>query len=279
VGSVNVGVRFHPASRPSSRSAVLAPGELVRLAVAAERAGADAVLVDGARDTDVPVDPFVLLGALAAVTSRVVLGCVAIGLDDRHPAILAKTVAALDVCSAGRALVCLRPGAPSRGAGLDELAEALDVVRLMLGTPAASWAGRHFAIAGAWNEPRVPRATPTPLAVLVAAPGLAAPGVAPRPGELAELARHHADCCFVEVAGGDSVALDEVSRAVGQDEMPLVALVDTEPGAAPDEVASTVRQLRGAPCHGVVVDWREPPEPERLVEVVSAVRAAVEAPG
>ncbi len=279
VDSVTVGVRFRPASgRSAAAGADLAPAELVRLAMAAEQAGAQAVILDGARAPGAPADPFVLLGALAAATSRVVLGCVATAVGERHPAVLAKTVAALDVCSTGRALVCLRPSATPSGTGLDELAEALDVVRLMLDTPGPTLAGRHFAIQGAWNEPRARRATPTPLGVLVPAPG-PTPGVSPPPpAELAACAKRHADCCFVEVAGGDTQVLREVSEALGTDGFPLVALVGVEAVASPAEVASAVWSVLRTPSRGVVVDWHDAPTPTRVLEVVAAVRGIAPSP-
>ena len=275
VGIVTVGVRFRLAPRDPGPGSGRAPGVLLRLALAAELAGADAVLVDGGRAPGTPADPFVLLGALAAVTSRVVLGCVATSVGERHPAILAKTVAALDVCSAGRALACLAPRAMPLETGLDELAEALDVVRTMLDRPAPSYAGRHFAIEGAWNEPRAARVTPTPVGVLVPAAAATGDVALVSPGEFASLAARHADCCFVEVSNGDARTLRDVSRALATTDIPVIALIGATGDATPGDVASATRRALGAPCRGVVVDWWQTPPAEAVAGVVAAVGRAV----
>ena len=183
------------------------------------------------------------------MTSRVVLGCVATSVGERHPAILAKTVAALDVCSAGRALACLAPRAVPLETGLDELAEALDVVRTMLDRPAPSYAGRHFAIEGAWNEPRAARVTPTPVGVLVPAAAATGDVALVSPGEFASLAARHADCCFVEVSNGDARTLRDVSRALATTDIPVIALIGATGDATPGDVASAsaARPRRAVP--------------------------------
>ena len=50
-------------------------------------------------------EAYVLLGALAAVTSRVRLGTMVTGVTYRNPAHLAKIVTGLDVISGGRAIL------------------------------------------------------------------------------------------------------------------------------------------------------------------------------
>ncbi len=275
--SFRLGVRFHPAlCAGADGDDGLVPGDLLRLAAAAEEAGSEAVLVSGDRVPGAPADPFVLLGALAATTSRVVLGCVATTAGERHPAVLAKTVAALDVCSEGRALACLGAPPDPGGGGLDELAETLRVVRLMLDTPAPSFAGRYFAIEGAWNEPRAGRATPTPLGVLLPAPRGPGPGALPfSPAALATLVARHADLCFVEAGNGDMTILRDVGRALRAIAAPIVALVSAVAGATPGDVASLAERALGAPCWGVVIDWRTAPSTDRVTEVVTAVREVV----
>jgi len=280
VGLFVVGVRFRLASPAPPGGDGLRARALLPLALAAEQAGCEAVLIDGDRVPGAPADPFVLLGALAATTSRVLLGCVATAVDERHPAVLAKTVAALDVCCAGRALVCLRPRPVGRSARLDELAEALDVVRLMLNTPAPSFTGQSFAIEGAWNEPRAARATPIPLGVLVPASKGAGSGVAPAsPGELAALVAGHADCCFVEVAGGDCTTAAAVAGALAATALPLIALIGVAPDAAPHDVASLAARALDAGCHGVAIDWRVAPPAPLVAALVAAVRRVAAPPG
>ena len=273
VGIVTVGVRFGlSASEGPGPSPDGDVGAVVRLAVAAEQAGADAVLVDRGRG---PVDPFVVLGTLAAVTERALLGWVATPVDDRHPAVLAKTVAALDVCSAGRALACLGTGVGRPRSGLDELGEALDVFRLMLDVPAPTYAGRYFSVSGAWNEPRYRRTTPVPVGVLV--PLLVPAGHGEPPcaaGDLADLAVRHANCCFVEIGAGNR-NMRHVTRRTAVPNFPVVAIVRVGKDASPDAVARAAGRAFAHGCGGVVLDWPRQPAPSFVTETVTAARAVV----
>ena len=164
------------------------PAALVRMAVQAEEAGFDGVMVsehvvlgpgsdsDGApenpRDYALPgnqdpatpwPDPLVLLGAVAAGTSRVRLIASAIIAPLRHPLLLAKGLATLDLLSAGRLVV--QPtvswhraeyealGVPfrSRGDLLDEHLAAWG--ELWRHTP-ASFAGERYAFSDVYLEPK-----------------------------------------------------------------------------------------------------------------------------
>ena len=81
-------------------------GEYLADVTALEAAGADAIWLD-----DTGLDPWVVLGAMAAVTRRVGLGCL-LSSAGRFPAArLGPAVAALQVLSRGRIAV----GLPSRG--------------------------------------------------------------------------------------------------------------------------------------------------------------------
>src|SRR6478609_5530784 len=82
-------------------------------AVTAEQSGFDTVFVMdhfyqlammGAPNQEM-FEAYTLLGAIAARTEKVRLGTLVTGVTYRHPSHLAKTVTALDVVSAGRALL------------------------------------------------------------------------------------------------------------------------------------------------------------------------------
>ena len=184
---------------------------LVRMAVDAEEAGFDAVMVSEhvvlgpgagaagpAREPArlrAPGEPgsrmpwpssLVLLAAVAAATERIRLVAGAIIPPLRHPALLAKELATLDLLSRGRLVV--QPtvswhrdeyealGVPFelRGELLDEHLAAWRV--LWRETP-ASFAGRHYAFADVTLEPKPFR--PEGPAVVVR--GAAAPREAPAP--------------------------------------------------------------------------------------------------
>ena len=109
---IKVGVQIPNFTYPDTK-----PGELFEkvsaIAVAAENAGADTVMVMdhfyqlpllGPPEHEM-FEAYTLLGALAARTKTVKLGTLVTGVTYRHPAILAKIVTALDVISRGRAFL------------------------------------------------------------------------------------------------------------------------------------------------------------------------------
>jgi len=79
-------------------------GEYLADVTALEAAGADAVWVE-----DTGPDPWVMLGALAAITHRMVLGCVITSPEEWPAAQLGRAVGALQALSRGRILVGLPP--------------------------------------------------------------------------------------------------------------------------------------------------------------------------
>ena len=147
---------------------------VVAMATAAEETGFDSVWVmdhfyqlPPMGGPDAPMlDSYTLLGALAALTSRVRLGAMVTGVTYRNPAHLAKIVTTLDVISGGRAILGLGaawydveheglgfdfPAAPER---LDRLEEALQICRAMFREEAPSFDGRYYRIHEARNVPR-----------------------------------------------------------------------------------------------------------------------------
>lgn len=161
---------------------------LVRMAVEAEAAGVDGVMVSehvvlgpGADAEGLPANPreyalpgnqdpatpwpssIVLLSAIAAATTRLRLIAGAIIAPLRHPLLLAKELATLDLLSEGRLVVqptvswhrpeyeALGVDFRARGRLLDEHLAAWRV--LWRDTP-ASFAGRHYAFSEVFLEPK-----------------------------------------------------------------------------------------------------------------------------
>jgi F420-dependent oxidoreductase-like protein len=141
---------------------------------AGEQAGLDSVwLADhfmfpnkAEPEREVPIfDCFVALGAIAASTSRVRIGELVVGVPYRNPALLAKMVTTLDVIAHGRTIIGL--GAawhdeefhaygwpfPSVRERMERLEEAIQIVDRMLTQRPASFAGQHYTIANAYNDP------------------------------------------------------------------------------------------------------------------------------
>jgi F420-dependent oxidoreductase-like protein len=151
--------------------------ELIAAAAqAAEDAGFDAVSVMDhvhqippymARTDPIP-EAYVLLGALAARTTRIRLGTLVTAVTYRNPALLAKMVTTLDLVSGGRAYLGI--GASwsedeyrAYGFGeallpirerLDRLEEALEVCTAMFRGEEASFGGSYYRLEGALNVPR-----------------------------------------------------------------------------------------------------------------------------
>jgi probable F420-dependent oxidoreductase len=118
----------------------------------------------GNQDPSMPwPDPFVLLGAAAAATRRVRLVASSVIAPLRHPVLLAKQLATLDLLSEGRLVVqptvswhraeyeALRVPFGVRGELLDEHLEAWRA--LWRETP-ASFQGRHYRFADVYLEPK-----------------------------------------------------------------------------------------------------------------------------
>ena len=107
-----------------------------------------------------------ILGALAARTSKVSLGLLVGGVTYRNPALHAKIATTLDIISGGRAWLGL--GAawfedehrgygfdfPPLGTRFELLEEALQIARAMFTQERATFAGRHFRVDGALNNPK-----------------------------------------------------------------------------------------------------------------------------
>ncbi|MBI2207712.1 MAG: LLM class flavin-dependent oxidoreductase [Candidatus Rokubacteria bacterium] len=110
------------------------------------------------------LDPFTMLGAIAARTSRVKLGPGVLLVPLRSPARVAKAVATLDHLSAGRAVFGVGVGGefpkefeacgvPREGRGR-RTDEALEAMRALWTTSPAAFKGEFFSFEDAVMEPR-----------------------------------------------------------------------------------------------------------------------------
>lgn len=123
------------------------------------------------------MDPVAGLAALAAVTSRVRLMALVFCNDYRHPVILHKAAATLDVLSGGRFDLGVGAGFLAEeyaaaglhydppGTRVDRLAEGLQVIRALFSGDPVDHVGRYFRIAGLAGSP-APVQRPHPPLVL-----------------------------------------------------------------------------------------------------------------
>jgi alkanesulfonate monooxygenase SsuD/methylene tetrahydromethanopterin reductase-like flavin-dependent oxidoreductase (luciferase family) len=166
--------------------------------LAAEDAGFDSVwLMDhlvppGATGRDV-FEGWTLAGALAARTDKIRIGHLVTSDPLRHPAVLAKMAATVDVLSGGRLdfgigwgsvaaeLESFGLGAGSSRQRAARLGESLDIVSLMFSGERFDYAGEHFRLTGAIGRP-VPAQAHVPVHIGGSGPRLTMP-----------LVRAHAD--------------------------------------------------------------------------------------
>src|SRR3954447_1087040 len=113
-----------------------------------------------------PLTPMPALAAAAAVTTTLRVGCIVFANDYRHPALLAKEAATLDLLSGGRFEFGLgagwyqeeyeRAGIPFASAGtrISRMQEALHVIRALWGEGPVHFQGEHYTIAGLEGLPK-----------------------------------------------------------------------------------------------------------------------------
>jgi probable F420-dependent oxidoreductase len=106
------------------------------------------------------------LAAAAAATSRIRIGSLVYSNDFRHPAVVAKEAATLDLLSGGRFELGLgagwmrseyrRTGIPFEAADtrLERLAESVTIIKRLLAGGPVSFAGRHYAVEELEAKPR-----------------------------------------------------------------------------------------------------------------------------
>jgi len=119
------------------------------------------------------VGPIAALGALAVATDRIRLGTSVLANGFRHPAVLAKDLATIDVLSKGRLEVGMGAGwskdeynsagieydAP--GLRIEKLDETLTILNVLLRGQVCDFHGKHYRIRGLKGAPR-PRQGPRP---------------------------------------------------------------------------------------------------------------------
>lgn len=149
------------------------PGELLDLAVAAEQSAWDGLFLwDHVNALPAMHDPWVVLGAVAARTSRVRLGTLVTPVPRRRPWKLAKEVVTLDHLSRGRAVLGVGLGVPAdteygafgeptearvHAAMLDE---ALPLLDSFLRGDRVDHDGPHYRVRAQLDPPAVQRPRP-----------------------------------------------------------------------------------------------------------------------
>ncbi|MFN8591663.1 MAG: TIGR03621 family F420-dependent LLM class oxidoreductase [Thermomicrobiales bacterium] len=113
-----------------------------------------------------PLTPVPALAVAAAVTTTLRIGSIVFANDFRHPPLLAKEAATLDLLSDGRFEFGLGAGwyqkeydlagipfAPA-GTRLERMAEALAIIRALWGEGTVTFQGRHYTVNGLEGTPQ-----------------------------------------------------------------------------------------------------------------------------
>jgi F420-dependent oxidoreductase-like protein len=120
----------------------------------------------GARDTDPWNEAWTTLAALAEATTRIRIGVLVTSVGYRHPAVLAKMAATLDVISNGRLEFGIGAGYfeteyrmyglpfPSAAVRIAQMDEAIRVCKLLWTEERADFTGEHFRLADAVCAPK-----------------------------------------------------------------------------------------------------------------------------
>lgn len=145
--------------------------EVLEFARSAERLGYDSLwAIDhlvGVPDPSIPIfEGWTAVAALAGATERIRLGHQVLCVGFRHPSVLAKMAATLDHASRGRFTLGMGAGwneeefkayglsFPSIGTRLNQLDEALDLIKKLWTEEPVSYFGEQFHVEDAYCQPR-----------------------------------------------------------------------------------------------------------------------------
>ncbi len=123
------------------------------------------------------LEGWMTLAALAQATSRLRLGTLVTGIHYRHPAVLAKMAAAIDIVSGGRLELGIGAGWNEEESGAygielgsprersDRLEEACQVLIGLLSQETTDFHGRYYQLAAARCEPKGPQQPHPPICI------------------------------------------------------------------------------------------------------------------
>jgi len=138
--------------------------------------------------------PLVALTVAAEATTELKVGSLVFGNDYRHPIVLAKEIATLDLLSEGRVEFGLGAGWMTTdyeqsgitndppGVRISRMAESLAVMKSLWSTGAATLAGEHYTITGAVGAP-LPHSRPHP-PIIIGGGGRRVLGIAAREADI-----------------------------------------------------------------------------------------------
>ncbi len=175
--ALEFGLLIPPTPRGSTLAAMLAAND--RFLAACSARGLTAWFVDHFQFAERPyLECLALLAHSAGRCPGVRVGTLVLGVGYRNPALVAKVAATMQLLTGGRFILGIGAGwkedeylsygwpFPPAATRLDELDEAIQIIKALWTDAPVSFAGRHFQIADAICEPR-----PNPQPVLMVGGG------------------------------------------------------------------------------------------------------------
>jgi alkanesulfonate monooxygenase SsuD/methylene tetrahydromethanopterin reductase-like flavin-dependent oxidoreductase (luciferase family) len=225
VATLDFGLVMRVSARGGSVAEMVAMND--RILTACREHDLTAWVVDHFQFDDIPLmEGLTLLTHSAGRTPGVRFGTLVLGQGFRNPALVAKIAATLQFLTGGRFILGIGAGwkedeyhaygysYPPASVRIAQLNEAVQVIRTMWTHSPATWTGTHYAVNGAYCEPRP---DPTPILMI---------GGAGEQRTLRVVAQH-ADWWNADYYSPDEYArkldiLHEHCRAIGRDEASIV---------------------------------------------------------
>ena len=232
------------------------------------------------RAEDPMLEGYTTLGYLAGITTNLTLGLLVTGVTYRHPGILAKIIATLDVLSGGRAQLgigaawferehaALGVPYPPTAERFERLEETIRICLQMWSDDDGPFEGTHYRLAETICEPR-PVQTPRP--------GILIGGGGER--KTLRLVAQYGDACNLFGQGHDFVAgkLDVLRRHCDELGTDFDRIEKTIIGG-PDAVADPdgfLREMEGYATLGIDTVWNGPVGPDPAAWVTAACETVV----
>lgn len=206
--------------------------------------------------------PFSMLATAAAVTTQLRIGSLVFCNEFRHPAVLAKECATLDVLSEGRlevgigagwnAAEFVAMGVPFRSARarVARVEEAVDILRGLWGNDTFSYSGEHYKVSNARVDPK-PLQLPHP-PILLPGGGRRMIALAARNAAIIDVTAGFADAAQVAKRVAELEQLAGGRRSPPERCMLLRAARPGSPQSTAEglarELGWTPEQVRDAPC-------------------------------
>jgi F420-dependent oxidoreductase-like protein len=230
--------------------------------------------------TDPMLEGYTSLGFLAGQTTNLKLGLLVTGVTYRHPGLLAKIIATLDVLSEGRAFLgigaawyerehlALGVPYPPIAQRFEMLEEALQICRQMWSDDEGPFEGVHYQLAETICRPR-PIQTPRP-PILIGGAG---------EQKTLRLVAQYADAC--NLFGGDLETirhklevLDRHCETLERDPAEIQRTMISEAPAL-DDIDGFLRSMEGYAALGIEQIWVSPPGDDPAGYVRDFTAAAV----